>query len=116
MTTHTGGCHCGRIAFTVEGEIGSAYDCNCSMCLKRGGLLWFVPREAFTLTTPEVDLGTYRFNTHRLTHHHCPACGIATFSEGVGPDGKPMAAVNLRCLDGIDVEALTVVKIDGRSF
>jgi len=27
-----------------------------------------------------------------------------------------MAAVNVRCLDGVDVDSLKVKKVDGRSF
>ncbi|WP_342779034.1 hypothetical protein [Luteimonas wenzhouensis] len=37
-------------------------DCNCSMCRRRGGLLWFVPASAFELATPRERLGTYLFN------------------------------------------------------
>lgn len=116
MTTHAGGCHCGKVAFDVEGEIDQAIDCNCSMCLKRGGLLWFVPREALRLTTSEADLGTYQFNSGKIDHHFCPACGVSPFSEGRNPDGSAMAAVNVRCLDGVDPASVKVVAVDGRSF
>jgi len=39
--SHKGGCHCGKIAYEFEGEIGTVLDCNCSLCQKRGGLLFF---------------------------------------------------------------------------
>ena len=39
-----GSCHCGNVAYEVEGEIKEAYSCNCSLCSRRGGLLWFAPR------------------------------------------------------------------------
>ncbi|WP_064748660.1 GFA family protein [Lysobacter antibioticus] len=116
MTTYTGGCHCGKIAYTVEGEIEQAMDCNCSMCLKRGGLLWFVPRAAFELTTDSADLGTYRFNKNAIDHHFCASCGISPFSEGKMPDGSPMTAINVRCLDGIDLSRIKIVPINGREF
>lgn len=116
MSTHTGGCHCGKVAFEVEGAIDQAIDCNCSMCLKRGGLLWFVPRAALTLKTPEADYGTYRFNSEKIDHHFCRECGISPFSEGRNPDGSAMACVNVRCLDGIDLAMLRIVPVDGRSF
>lgn len=50
---YQGSCHCGRIAFTVQAEapISDVIDCNCSMCRRRGSLLWFAPRAAFQLTT-----------------------------------------------------------------
>ena len=116
MPTYQGRCHCGGIAFEVDGEIDQAIDCNCSMCSKRGGLLWFAPREALRLSTPEAGLSTYRFNTMKIAHHFCPTCGIAPFGEGVGPDGASMAAVNVRCLEGVDVAALKIVQVDGSRF
>jgi hypothetical protein len=113
---YKGGCHCGRIAFEVEGDIDQVIDCNCSMCMKRGSLLWFVPRQSLHLSTPEENLGTYHFNTGRIDHHFCDKCGIAPFSEGTHPaSGAKMAAVNARCLEGIELSALKVSHVDGRS-
>jgi hypothetical protein len=117
MASHEGSCHCGRIAFTLEGEASEALDCNCSMCRRRGSLLAFFPREALALKTPEADMATYTFNRHRLQHHFCPACGIAPFSEGLHPKtGAMMAAVNLRCLPDIDLSTLSVKPFDGASM
>ena len=116
MPTYQGRCHCGGIVFEVDGEIDQAIDCNCSMCSKRGGLLWFAPREALRLSTPEAGLSTYRFNTMKIAHHFCPTCGIAPFGEGVGPDGASMAAVNVRCLEGVDLGTLKTVQVDGSRF
>lgn len=117
MATHEGSCHCGRIAFTLEGDIDEVADCNCSLCRRRGGLLAFFPREALTLKTPETDLGTYTFNSHRLQHHFCPTCGVAPFSEGANPKtGAMMAAVNVRCLFGVDLSTLSVKTFDGAAL
>ena len=110
-----GGCHCGRIAFDVEGEIGQVIQCNCSICSKRGYLLWFAPRDKLRLGTPEADLATYTFNKHRIKHHFCPNCGCAPFGTGADSKDAPMAAVNVRCLDGVDLGTLKVVPYDGSS-
>lgn len=116
MTIYQGGCHCGAIAFELEADIAEGYDCNCSMCRKRGGLLAFFPREALVLKTDVAALGTYHFNRHAIDHHFCPQCGIAPFSEGVDPrSGAKTAAVNLRCLPELDLAAVKVVAIDGAS-
>ena len=32
MTIYKGSCHCGGIAFEVEGAIDSGLACNCSIC------------------------------------------------------------------------------------
>lgn len=116
MMTHSGSCHCGRIAFTVEGVFTSGMDCNCSLCRRRGGLLAFVPREAMVLQTPEANLSTYTFNRHAIQHHFCAICGIAPYGDGKARDGAPVAAINLRCLPDLDLEALTITKVDGKSF
>jgi ABC-type uncharacterized transport system substrate-binding protein len=39
---YRGSCHCGNIAFEVEGLIDKAMACNCSICSRKGSLLWFV--------------------------------------------------------------------------
>ena len=79
MTTHQGGCHCGKIAFTVDGDISGVVSCNCSMCQRKGILMWFVPRESLKLTTSVEDVGTYTFNNHKILHRFCPHCGIGIF-------------------------------------
>ena len=112
---YQGGCHCGRIKNEVEGTVGQVIDCNCSMCRKRGGLLWFVPRTQFKLLTSETAPATYTFNTHKLHHRFCTDCGIAPFSEGTDPTDVATVCINVRCLEDVDPATLTVVSYDGRS-
>ncbi|HEY5347558.1 MAG TPA: GFA family protein [Rhizomicrobium sp.] len=114
MATHKGSCHCGRIAFMLEGDITEAMECNCSLCARRGALLHFAPASTFTLTTPRENLSTYRFNKHVIDHHFCAVCGVSPFSEGEHPKGGKIAAVNLRCVEGIDPKALIIKFHDGR--
>ena len=114
--TYKGGCHCGRIAFEVDGNIDRVLQCNCSICTKRGYLLWFVPRAQLHLATPEADLATYTFNTGRIKHHFCERCGCAPFGVGADKSGAATAAINVRCLEGIDLAALSVTPFDGRSL
>ncbi len=113
---YTGSCHCGRIAFEVEGTIDGALACNCSICQRKGSLLWFVPRSALRLLTPEADMAVYTFNRHLIRHRFCPVCGMHPFGEGRDPSGAEMAAVNLRCVDGVDLAAIPVQHFDGRAL
>ncbi len=113
--TYEGSCHCGRIKFEVDGQIDTAMSCNCSMCQRKGSLMWFVPRAALRLKTPEADMSTYLFNKHRIKHRFCANCGIHPYGEATTPDGKEMAAVNIRCLEGIDLDAIPVKHYDGRA-
>ena len=64
--TYQGSCHCGKIAFEVEGELTAATDCNCSICQRKGTLMWFVPRTQLRLLTPPEAMSTYTFNKHFL--------------------------------------------------
>jgi hypothetical protein len=114
--SHQGSCHCGRVRFRVAGEIAEVTDCNCSICRRKAMLMWFVPREALVLDTPEGDIATYTFNAHVIRHRFCPTCGIHVFGEVTGPDGIARAAVNARCLDDVDLAALTVNQYNGREL
>src|SRR5690606_30994266 len=96
---YIGSCHCGHVAFEVEGEIDSAISCNCSICARRGSLLWFVPRDNLTLLTPENAASTYTFNHHVIKHRFCATCGIHPYGEGVDPKGNRTAAINIRCIE-----------------
>ncbi|GAB3254780.1 GFA family protein [Chitinimonas naiadis] len=113
---YLGSCHCGRIKFEVEGEIESATSCNCSMCQRKGTLMWFVPRSALRLLTPEENLSTYLFNKHKIQHRFCANCGIHPYGEAAAPNGEEMAAVNLRCIEDIDPTAFPVHHYDGRAL
>lgn len=113
--TYQGSCHCGRIAFEADGELKGVMACNCSICQRKGALMWFLPREKLTLKTPEADLSTYTFNKHVIQHHFCGTCGMHPFGVGVDPKGNKMAAINVRCLEGVDLEKLPVQHYDGRS-
>lgn len=113
---YKGSCHCGKVSFQVEGELGSVIECNCSHCSRKGYLLWFVPRHKLALNVPENELATYTFNKHVIRHHFCPVCGCAPFGFGTNKSGEPTAAVNVRCLEGIEIADLKRVPFDGRSM
>ena len=78
--------------------------------------MWaFAPKSKFRLTKGEGRLGDYQFNKHMLHHRFCPSCGIESYAEGKGPDGSEMVGINLRCVEGIDVDKLSPKAVDGRS-
>jgi hypothetical protein len=113
-TTYQGSCHCGQIKFEVDGELTGVVDCNCSICQRKGTLMWFVPRTQLRLLTPAQDMRSYTFNKHAIKHLFCPTCGMHPFGEGTF-NGNAMAAVNIRCLDGVDISAIPVQHYDGRA-
>ena len=115
--SYSGSCHCGAVRFEVLGEPPTdAVSCNCSHCRRKGLLLAFHPGDALLVTAGEGALDDYLFNKHAITHRFCRTCGCQPFAQGVGPDGSAMAAINLRCVPDVDLEALTVERVDGASF
>ena len=113
---YRGSCHCGKVRFEVEGELTQAVECNCSHCSRKGYLLWFVPLAKLNLHTPENALATYTFNKHVIKHHFCPKCGCAPFGFGKDRAGAATAAINVRCLEGVELSTLKRIPVDGRSF
>jgi hypothetical protein len=112
----SGSCHCGAVQFTAEGEIDQAIECNCSLCSRKGLLLWFLPRDSFAITAGEDKLTTYLFNKQVIHHPFCSVCGCQAFGLGSMPDGTLMAAINIRCLDGVELGDIKRVPVNGREF
>lgn len=114
--TYHGSCHCGAVRYDVTTDLGSVIECNCSICSRKGHLLTFVPEAAFDLKAGADATATYHFKEKKITHRHCTTCGVGPYANGQLPDGTKMVAVNVRCLDGVDLHALNVTQVDGRSF
>lgn len=115
-TTYKGSCHCGKVRYEVDLALGEAMQCNCSICSRAGYLLAFAPAEHMRLLSGESELTDYQFGKHAVHHLFCRTCGVRSFGRGKGPGGKEMVAINLRCLEDVDANALPVKKVDGRSL
>jgi hypothetical protein len=122
VTTRTfeGGCHCGRVRFAVTATaIGPddprvlAFDCNCSICTKKGFLHLIVDKGAFTLVSGAADIATYTFKTGVAKHTFCRVCGVHPFyTPRSHPDGID---VNVRCLD-VGLDAFRISPFDGQNW
>ena len=116
MAKHTGSCHCGNVKFEVETDLEGSISCNCSVCTKRGSILNFVPESKFKLLSGEDKLTDYLWNKRVIHHLFCKNCGILPFGRGKDPNGNPMVAINVRCLDDVDIDTVKVTPVDGRSL
>jgi hypothetical protein len=114
--TYTGGCHCGRVRYEVTTDLAAVMECNCSHCAKRGLLLSFVTADKFMALAGDDGLQDYQFNKKTIHHLLCPTCGIESFARGTAPDGQTMVAINVRCLDDLDVKSLATVPFNGRDL
>ena len=111
--TFHGGCHCGAVRFTATAALDTVLECNCSHCSRKGLLLAFTPRDQFTLEQGEDSLTEYRFNKHVIAHQFCKVCGVQPFAFAKDPNGVDTAAINARCIDGLDLAALKRAPYDG---
>jgi hypothetical protein len=116
MAKHQGGCQCGKVRFEAEVGLEDLITCNCSRCGRLGSVLAFAGEDDFKLLQGQEVLTEYRFNTHKIAHLFCSECGIEAFGHGEGPGGVRMAAINVRCLDDVDVFALEPVEVNGKAF
>lgn len=115
-TKYKGSCHCGKVTYEVGLDLSQpVISCNCSMCGRSGTLLSFAPAEQFTLKTGEESLRDYQFNKHVIHHTFCSVCGIKPFARGQNPDGTPVVAINVRCLEGVALGDLAIHEYDGKS-
>ncbi len=115
-TTYTGGCHCGAVQYRVTMKLDDAITCNCSICAKTGTLLAFAPEAQFELVRGQDALTDYQFGKKRVHHLFCNRCGVRSFARGTGPGGTSVVAINVRCLEDIELGALTLKPFDGRSL
>ncbi|GHD34907.1 GFA family protein [Halioglobus pacificus] len=114
LKTFEGGCHCGRVRFSVEAlDAVEVERCNCSICRKAGFLHLIVPASRFHLLSGSDSLTTYTFNTGVAEHYFCKVCGVKPFYKPrSNPDGMD---VNLNCLERLP-EEVTIVDFDGQNW
>ena len=110
-TTYLGSCHCGAVRFEVDADLDHVRVCDCSICRKRGGLMHRVDPSDFRLLTPIDHLTLYQWHTHTARDYFCKACGILPFRRPRTAPGK--WAINVRCLDGVDFEAIPIKRLQG---
>lgn len=115
LRTHTGGCHCGAVAFEVDAPARlQVQRCNCSMCRITGFEHLIVPASRFRLLRGSQQLQTYTFNTGVARHLFCQTCGVKSFYvPRSNPDGY---SVNLRCLDRSQVSEVVYEDFDGNNW
>ncbi len=82
---HSGGCQCGAVRFTVNGEPVRAMACHCTTCKLRSGSPYgigvYFKEEQVELSGGQVQTFTFSSDTSGrwIKNEFCAACG-ATFS------------------------------------
>ena len=123
--TYRASCHCGSVRFqlTTE-EITKGRRCNCSICIRKGVVM---SAKYFRASEVKVEgsenLAVYQFGDKDMNHTFCRTCGIAPFStvasvppDYAGPAKPGDYCINLGCVAELDVFALAIDVVDGRSL
>jgi hypothetical protein len=112
--TYVGSCHCGQVTFELQTSLSSVMYCNCSLCRRVGALWHGASNSSLRIGSGEQELHEYQFNTRTAKHYFCKHCGVRPFSR---PRLDPTRwAVNLRCIDGLDLSTLEVRQFDGENW
>ncbi len=112
---YQGSCHCGHITFEfISQTITEGLQCNCSICRRKNAVmsLAYFPANQFNVNIPLTQLGLYHWGDNDVDHYFCKNCGIFPFNR-VNIDTEKFR-VNLGCVDGVDIDQLTIQKFNGR--
>lgn len=112
--TYSGSCHCGAVRFEVDMSLDHVRSCDCSICRKRGALIHRVEENDLRILSPLAEMSLYQWHTRTARDYFCPTCGILPFRR---PRTAPeMWAVNVRCLDDVDLNAIPVDQVHGSTL
>jgi len=105
-----GKCHCANITFTLDWpedqpEV-AARACNCSFCIKHGGVWTSNPRAKLSVVLHQPDLvSKYVFGTETATFHICTRCGTVPIVASE-IDDHLYAVVNVNTFENFDPSRL----------
>ncbi|WP_066649728.1 MULTISPECIES: GFA family protein [Sphingomonas] len=108
-------CHCGAVGITIPAAPDYLNDCNCSLCVTRGGLWGYFPPANVVITGETSRYIRADLKEPALATHWCPRCGSTTHWRAIDPAYDRMG-VNLRLFDPAIWEAIDIRHVDGRSW
>lgn len=78
----------------------------------------FPSYERFSLTSGNRDeLTLYEFHKKVFKHYFCPTCGVQMFMDEPGEKpGEVRLGVNVRTVDGVDLQKLKIRVFDGKTL
>ena len=113
--TYRGGCHCGRVRYQATSDLAQVVDCNCSICIKRGAIWAFVKPPQFKLVQGGDALTDYQFGKKQI-HHRSASRVHRLVLAWAALNGDETFAINVNCLDGVDVATLKLTPFDGKNM
>lgn len=120
--TYLGSCHCGNVKFEVDMDLDHVRVCDCSVCRKRGALNHRVTDSDLRVFSSVDELTLYQWHTKKAEDYFCSSCGILPFRRPRGLSSSEQKsgiapfngwAINVRCLDKVDLSSIPVKKVYG---
>jgi hypothetical protein len=100
-----GSCLCGRVSFTVSGDLGHSDACHCVQCRKQSGHYFAsanVPRSALVVTGEEKV--TWYQSSAKVRRGFCSTCGSFLFWDPPAMDWTGVALGAFDTPTGIRLE------------
>ncbi len=105
----SGGCHCGKVAFSIDGRVLNVVNCHCSICRRANGGAFssylVVKDEAFEIVRGAELLTRYAMS-EQGEKNFCRICGSPVFNRNKRYPG--VTIVHLGCLDSAEKLSPTV--------
>lgn len=96
MHTHTGGCLCGQVRYTIDAEAGPSRLCWCRDCQRlaaNGTVNVVFPTAAIHTVGPVAAFDKTADSGNRVTRRFCGTCGTQLFSDSTGRPGLTVVRV-----------------------
>ena len=105
-------CHCNAVEAEINilGNIDKILRCNCSLCKRKGALMFMVKNEDFKIVKGKDKLKLYQFHSNVAKHYFCSICGIYTHHNP--RSNTAMTGFNLGCVDEIDTFNLKNITVN----
>jgi len=105
-----GKCHCGNLSFSLAWDPDpteiSARACDCTFCVKHGGLWTSNPRGSLKVMVQDpAAVSKYAFGTKTADFHVCARCGIVPVVTS-RIDGHVYAVVSVNAFEGVEPSRL----------
>ncbi|MBY0305025.1 MAG: GFA family protein [Sphingomonas sp.] len=108
-------CHCGAVGITIPAAPDYLNDCNCSLCVTRGGLWGYFSPADVTISGETHGYIRADLKQAALSTHWCAHCGSTTHWTALDPAYDRMG-VNMRLFDPAAYARVEIRPIDGRSW
>jgi hypothetical protein len=115
-----GGCLCGAVRYTAEGDLGSATVCHCRDCQKFTGsafaTLLAVSKTALRIEGPVKTHTGVSGSGKPILRHFCPECGSSIAEEPGTRPGMAILCVGTFDDPGMVMPAREIFRDDALSF